>query len=354
MIVLLALAAHAAAPKEVAARDGANVQRPAWSPDGKKLSYEANFHDKQTIELFVGDPKTGEFLRAQAPVHGASAMTAGFATAGSQGGHVAHELSWAPASIGRYVFATSTSTSLDYDLCIGGGGPLAAHPGADGGAAWSPDGRWIVFTSARTGQGDLYLVDVQAVEAAPKQLTSEAASAELFAAWAPDGQKLAFVGHTEQGDNLWLLPGLDQAPVRLTEWAGNQVRPAFSPDGKWIAFYANHDAEDRFDLWVVEPRPGAKPVKLLDDVVLNARGPSWSPDGRRLYVVQDDDAALDPIVSVAVAEPGKAKRLDLGTVGHGDLDVTSLDGKTWLAYVAQGRSTDETRTFDRLYVVAIE
>lgn len=353
MILLLTLlSAHAAPPREVAARDGANVQRPSWSADGALLAYEANFHDKKRIELYTGDPRTGAFGRVQPTVRSASAMTAGFATSGTTGGQVAHELSWAPAAIGRFVYATS-GADLDYDLAIGGGGALAPHPGADGGAAWSPDGRWIAFTSARTGQGDLYLLDVQAVEAPPKRLTTDATSAELFAAWSPDSEKLAYVGHTQQGDNLWLLDGLRGAPSRLTDWSGSQVRPTFSPNGRQIAFYANHDAEDRFDLWVMEVG-GAKPVKLIDDVVLDGRGPSWADD-ERLIVVQDDDVRFDPIVVVAVAKPGEAKRLDLGTVGHGDLDVTrGPDGKTWLAYVAQGRATDEKRAFDKLYVTEID
>ena len=45
------------------------------------------------------------------------------------------------------------------------------------------------------------------------------------------------------------------------------------------------------------------------------------------------------------------KVLELGTVGHGDLDVAKLaDGKLWIAYAAQGKKTDAARTFDKLYV----
>jgi hypothetical protein len=43
------------------------------------------------------------------------------------------------------------------------------------------------------------------------------------------------------------------------------------------------------------------------------------------------------------------------TVRHGDLDVAKRsDGKVWIAYTAQGRKTDSDRSFQRLYLVALE
>ena len=53
----------AADVREVASREGANVQRPTWSHDGKSLAYEANFHEQKRIELYVGDPQGGRFMR---------------------------------------------------------------------------------------------------------------------------------------------------------------------------------------------------------------------------------------------------------------------------------------------------
>lgn len=350
LLLLAVLDADAQTAKEIAARDGANLQRPSWSTDGKKLAYEANYHEKQVIELYTGDPKTGGWLKVVPAVRSASAMTSGFKTQGTQGGLVAHELDWSPAALGRFVYAASND-DLDYDLYLGAGGALAAAAGADGGPAWSPDGRWIVFTSARSGQGDLYLLDLNAVDAAPKRLTSDADAAELFATWAPDSKRVVFVGHSDKGDNLWLLPGLDQPAAKLTDLPRSQVRPSFSPAGDRVAFYANVEEEGRFDLYVVEPKTGASPVKVATDVVLNAAGPTWTPDGKHLIVVLDDDDRYDPLVAVPIANPSAAKVLDLGTVGHGDLDVAKLaDGKLWIAYAAQGKKADTKRTFDKLYV----
>lgn len=348
----IGLSATAAAQTvEVAARAGANLQRPSWSADGTKLAFEANFHETKVIELHVGDPVAKRFDRVLPPTHGASAMAAGFKTV-SKGGQVAQELSWAPASVGRFVYAASTDAQ-DYDLFLGGGGALARAPGADGGPAWSPDGRYIAFTSARTGQGDAYLLDTQAIEQPPRQLTTDPTASEVDLAWSADSRSLAWVAHTSVGDNVWLLSSFDGRPVRLTTWTGSQTRPSWSPKGRLVAFYANHEKAERFDLYVTEPSPSATPVKVLEGVVPNAGGPAWLPDGSGLVAVLDDDARLDPIVRVS-AEGGAPTVLALGTVGNGDLDVAAgPDGRAWIAWVAQGRATDATRDFRRLYVAPL-
>jgi len=354
-LLLLCSAAHAGEAKEIAARAGANVQRPTWSPDGRQLSYEANFHDRKVIELFVGDPRTGAFRRILPVAASSSTIASGFGGSSSGGGgKVAHELTWSPPNLGRFVY-TASSGSNDYDIYTMTGGTLAAGPGADGAAAWSPDGQHIAFTSARTGEGDLYLIHVPSVGAPPKRLTRTPTSSELFAVWAPDSQRLAFVGKGERGDHLFLLSSLTGSPVQLTDWTGTQTGPSFSPDGQKIAFYANKDSRDRFDLFVVDARAGARPVRVATDVVVNPQGPAWTPDSSQLVFVCNDDEAYDPICAAPATAGTTPKRLDLGTVGHGDLDlVQASDGALWLAFVAQGRTVDDERDFKRLFVAQVE
>jgi len=334
---------------EVAAVDGANLQAPSWSPDGSKLAYEANFHDKKVVQLFVGDGASFEQVRTSA--RASTDLTAGFSKKGS-GGAVVHEIAWAPAAVGRYVFSAS-SDAFDYDLYISGGGPVAKAPGADGGAAWSPDGKYIAFTSARTGEGDLYLIDVANIEKPPKQLTKPRTSSELYVSWSPNSDELVFVGHSRTGDNIWLIPGLDSAAVQLTAWSGNQIHPRYSPTETVIAFYANKDETDRFDLYAMPAKGRADAKRLVKGVVPNAGGPAWTPDGKHLIVVVDDDDAFDPIAAVNV-ETGAVKRLPLGTVGHGDLAVAKKDGAYWLAYVAQGKTHDAARDFKRLFTAELD
>ena len=355
---LCALAALAWTPaalaedaREAAARDGANLQRPVWSPDGTKLSFEANFHEKKTIELHVGDPWSKSFTRIVPVSRGSSAITSGF-TKTRNLNQVVHEISWAPRSAGTYVYSASGSAS-DFDLYLNSGSVLAQGAGSDGGPSFSPSGQQLAFTSARSGEGDLYLIDFGAASQAPGRLTRQSNSSEVYASWSPDGEQIAYVAHGKRGDNLWLTNKDGQAK-QLTFWKGSQTHPVFSPDGKHIAFYANHQDEDRFDLYVMAVGSSQVPTLLIRSVVLNARGPVWSPDSKRLLFAHNDDERFDPLAQVQITSPGKLQRLSFGTVGHGDLDlIERADGSWWLAYIAQGRTGDKERTFKRLFVVKV-
>ena len=341
----------AADATELSSREGANLQRPVWAPDGNRLSYEANFHDLKSIELFVGEVDTGQFTLVSPMQRGSTSVTIGFASAGDAA--VAHEISWAPPPLVHFVYAASGDLQ-DYDLYLSGGAALAAAPGADGGPAWSPDGRFVAFTSARTGQGDVYLLDMSAVELPPRRITTDNTAAELFVVWSPDGQRLAWVGHTDSGDNIWVADTLDATPRQLTTWSHSQVRPTFSPDGAHVAFYSNHQAEDRFDLYVIAV-DGGPPLRLAEDVQLNTTGPTWSPDGRHVLFVANDDTHFDPLSAATITPPVRVQTLDVGTVSHGDLDATSgINGQIRIAFVAQGKTADADRDFKRLFVADLD
>jgi Tol biopolymer transport system component len=327
-----------------------NCQAPVWSPDGTQLAWEVNYHEKKVIELWVG-PVGGTPRKVTPLVRGAgSTMTAGFDTARTE--MVVHELTFAPPALKRFAYAAS-GAAQDYDVYIDGAGPIASAPGADGTAAWSPDGRYVAFTSARTGQGDLYLLDVAAVEKPPLRLTGDPTSSELFAAWSPDSRRIAFVGHTQKGDNVYLIDNIDfPSPRPLTQWEHTNTRPSFSPDGTMVAFYSNHTDVARFDLYVMPI--GGTPTLVATDVRMNDDGPVWTPDSKHLVYVREDENALDPVYAAPVRQPSQARPVATGTVGNGDLDVVKRpDGQVWLAVVAQGRAGDAVRDFKRVYALPL-
>lgn len=328
--------------------DDAHVQAPSWSPDGRRLAWEVNRHDRQELELWTGAFGADGLappVRIRPPARARSAITDGFATSSRTG--VAHEIAWSPASVGAWAYSATTTTD-DYDLFVGDAA-VVRQPGADGGAVWSPDGRWLVFASARTGDGDLYALEVASIEKPPRRLTATEGFSELHATFAPDG-RLAWVGHSRTGDNLWWLPTLDGVPAQLTSAPGSQLRPTFSPDGARLAFYANEPGSDRFALMVMDARPNAPWTRLVEAVVVDPHGPAWL-DARTLVVVADEDAALDPVIRVGV--DGSRGALDTGTVGNRDLSITQRDGVPWLAWTAQGRVDGLVRDFRRLYVAPL-
>ena len=330
-----------------------HCQSPRWSHDGRWLTWEVNYLERQAVELYVSAFGSASPPRKVGPIATSSGITAGFSVgAGSR--TVVHEASFSRASQGRFIYSSSGAAE-DYDLYLDGGAALAPAPGADGNAAWSPDGKSVVFTSSRTGQGDLYLLPLGVAGAQPRRLSVDSIASELYAAWSPDSKSVAFVGHTRKGDNLYLIEDVaSPAPRPVTHWPGIQTRPRFSPDGSTLAFFANHEVETRFDLYLM-PSAGGEPRRVFESVLLNSGGPSWTPDGTAIIVVKHDDAASNPVVRVPVAVGAKSRVVATGTLGNADVDVVArADGTTWLAVAALGRLGDAARDFRRIYAMSLD
>ncbi len=144
----------------------------------------------------------------------------------------------------------------------------------------------VLALSAGTGTGNA----VKAQEAptaarseAPIDLTvSEGTS--MSVAVSPDGGTLAI----DLQGSIWTLPAAGGPAKRITDLFNDARQPAWSPDGKMIAFFAFRDGG--YDLWAISP-DGSNQHKLtwgnFDD-----REPAWSHDGTRLAFASDRGDAL--------------------------------------------------------------
>jgi Tol biopolymer transport system component/imidazolonepropionase-like amidohydrolase len=101
----------------------------------------------------------------------------------------------------------------------------------------------------------------------------------MSVAASPDGRTLA----VDLQGSIWTLPATGGAATRITDIFNDARQPAFSPDGKWIAFFAYRDGG--YDLWAIAP-DGTQQHKLtwgaFDD-----REPAWSHDGTRVAFSSD-------------------------------------------------------------------
>lgn len=219
-----------------------------------------------------------------------------------------------------------------------GGAPrqLTREPRVAGMPRYSPDGKWLAFTSDRAEKGKrhLYILPVDGGEA--RQLTRGEYGVGDYS-WSPDSTRLVFTRTETEGKrhedadtkkpepppeervtddvrtvdrvrnkldgrgwtydrrtHLWLTD-LEGAETRLTDGPYDETAPAWSPDGERVAFVSrrgdNADFHDNFDLYTVpaaggEPRRVPTPPGPLD-------APAWSPDGALIAYVGGDklDAA---------------------------------------------------------------
>lgn len=115
-------------------------------------------------------------------------------------------------------------------------------------------------------------------------------AADEAPAFSPDGKRIAYASNKDGKKTIQVVALADMVPKRISDGAaGGDTEPTWSPDGKRIVFVRGH-AEDRHDLFVV-PADGSRAPELLlrgdDDKPVYAGTPAWSPDGKTIVFSSD-------------------------------------------------------------------
>jgi len=175
--------------------------------------------------------------------------------------------------------------------------PFDYHP------SWSPDSEWIVFTSERRadGQSDLYRVKTDGTQLEDLVSTD---SFEDIGSLSPDGHKLVYlstaINYTTNVFVKDLRTGVAMNITGSDETVGSFssphsfYRPAWSPDGEWVAFSSDINTDwtghsggtgwehtQTLSLYVIRPN-GTDFRKVLGKNGFCLGSPKWSPDGSRL------------------------------------------------------------------------
>lgn len=151
--------------------------------------------------------------------------------------------------------------------------------------AFSPDGNTIAVFAKREKGRSLLLLD--ALRGGIKRIVDmDQIEQQLAPAWSPDGKKIAFSGDKDGKFDIFLLDLDSQTITNLTNDEIFDGAPAFSPDGKSIAFVSVVGAAGRAKIFRMDlDKPGQRiPVTTGDT---NENDPIYSPDGKRLYFTSD-------------------------------------------------------------------
>jgi TolB protein len=254
-----------AAPVRIT-RDGLFKQRPAWSPDGKLLVFSRHRGDKIFVFLCKADGSDERRLTERADPEYDAVWS-------PDGKRLALALDKASPNQGDMEVYTVDLAGKDLRPVATTQGQLSHEESP----AWSPDGKWIAYTSTRHGNQELYLARPDGKD--EKRLTSDPAT-DAHPAWAPDGKHIAFATDRWGDLEIALLEVEAGKLTRLTTSRGLDDYPAWSPDGKRIAFTSNRDRN--LEIYVMAP-DGKGPTNATRHSGID-NFPAWTPDGRLTWV----------------------------------------------------------------------
>jgi serine/threonine-protein kinase len=210
---------------------------------------------------------------------------------------------------------------------------------------WSPDGKRITYISSkRPNPGyEIYWKPADG-SGTEEMLTAERLSLVAISpiAWAPIGQVLAF---THRGDILLLPLDGDRKPRAFLQSRFNESMPAFSPDGRWLAYVS--DESGRAEVYVQPfPGPGGKyPISTA-----GGTEPVWARSGGELFFRNGDQMLAVTINAQPGFSASPPKILFAGpfsrTTGRVTYDV-SPDGQRFVMF----QSGDEEQTSSQINVV---
>ena len=218
-----------------------------------------------------------------------------------------------------------------------GGEPRQFTAGAkrDGSPRWSPDGKWLAFTSER-GDERPQLAVMPANGGESRVLTKLSLGAGV-PAWSPDGTRIAFSAKTgavpdpdpkkarpyrrissmkyrvngqgftyDQRRHLFVVELSGGEPNQITDGDWDDTQPAWSPDSSRIAFVSARHEDREFDsasdIWLVSS--GGGEARQLTETKGARSAPSWSPDGAKIAHIQHPDWPSNGLLRAISADGG--------------------------------------------------
>jgi dipeptidyl aminopeptidase/acylaminoacyl peptidase len=196
-------------------------------------------------------------------------------------------------------------------------------------SAWgpsiSPDGNSMVFVSGKSGNADLYVMDLESHSVV--KLTNSP-SDDYSPNWSPDGQTIAFETWTPHGAHIYTIHPDGSQLKQLTDSTTDDINPVWSPDSRRLAFTATSPLAS--EVWMVNA-DGSGLYKVSGP--LTADFPFWSPDDQKLSVTGAD-----------VQSSGGKPRNDIYLLGLANSGLTQIThSRDSMEYWGHGWSPDSIR-----------
>ena len=217
---------------------------------------------------------------------------------------------------------------------------------------WAPDSSRLVFARALDYTPKLFIRGLR------DQDIAEPLPAEYFQLprdWSRDGRFIAWTNtsfaqlENEMRGEIWVIDMRERKPVRLSGRSHHYGSPAFSPDGRWLAFTSNESG--RTEVYIQAFAAGEIPKLVGESQVVSNRGAiciRWRPDGKELfYLAWDGRVYAVPITLSPKLQAGEAVPLfTIGTEARAALHSSvgfdvSPDGQAFLIPIVTSSDQSE-------------
>jgi len=289
------------------------------------------------------------------------------------------QLEWYPMLYDgkQYIAYVSAGKGNNMDIyihCIGSKihTRITSHIEVDGSPRWSPDGKSLIFVSARTGNGDLFMVE-NITDFFDKKQNKEKHESfirltkneneDMLPAFSPDGRYLAYTARTQSRRKRgpYTIALMDFKNKRKISLFNNRIvnsksHPSWSFDGHFVAYQISNDLKDRaVDIGVMQLKidPLGRLIELTDlvgttpkiaeNVFPNEyRGPTWLPGSRAIIYAKRESKRLNPLEIVNLEQwlyNQKYKRTTISTNSSIHRDVGCLPNHPIIIFAGQSGLT---------------
>jgi len=227
---------------------------------------------------------------------------------------------------------------LDKLELTGGAVPVLERVRVFGGTpqlAWSGDGT-LLYQVGSANQGDVQVVRVARDGARSVVDTAWSGAFNAYVV-SPDGRRLAVgAGSRSGGLNIWIKQ-LDRGTFTRLTFGGSDRRPAWSPDGRLVAFVRDSAGSG---MAMVKPADGSGPDRRIARLDRSIQEVLWSRDGQRL-LVRTDNGSTGAGDILAVRVTGDSAPVDVAAGPFTEfMPALSPDGR-WLAYGSNESGANE-------------
>jgi TolB protein len=193
---------------------------------------------------------------------------------------------------------------FEIDLKAGKIRPFTTFQGLNIPGGFSPDGMTMVMTLSRGGDPGIYSLNI-----VTKQLKHllKGFGVSSSPTWSPDGTQVAFVSDRSGNPQIYVLEIATGKTRRLTRmnWCDS---PSWSPSGEWIVFAGRETTKEKLNIFITD-LTGSQ-IRRLTNKAGDNEDPSWSPDGRfvgftstrrgrrELFIMDADGSAPHPLTDL--------------------------------------------------------